>query len=221
MIIRALVIWWAGSCLMMKYLLIWILASNLKTSCRLLARLPPLDRRLQRSVGREQRGLEGQVRHGAGFVLAPNPALDRVSLVGIPICGADMTFNTRWWCLSVGGTELYRMKWALFSIFRLTCGDDWIPHQLSGDWTQELIRGLWTALLCLQGLNFPCETTAEPDRLWETNTLLGILFSTTAKSHHTQCDVFWVKKQWGRDCLYPTLNHSFIIKDFTETNLFH
>lgn len=68
----------------------------------------------------------------------------------------------------------------VFMICRLTCSNDGILHQLSGDWTQELIWGLWIALLCLQSLNFPHETTTKAHRHWETNTLL---FSTTGKSH--------------------------------------
>lgn len=55
----------------------------------LLARLPSRYCHLQGSVGGENGGLEGQVGHGAASVLPPEPALDGVSLIGIPICGAD------------------------------------------------------------------------------------------------------------------------------------
>lgn len=55
----------------------------------LLARLPSRDCHLQGPVGGENGGVEGQVGHGAAPVPPPEPALDGVSLVGIPICGAD------------------------------------------------------------------------------------------------------------------------------------
>lgn len=51
-----------------------------------LAGLPACYGRLQRPVGGEQRGGQGQVGHGAGFVLARDPALDGLPLVGVSVC---------------------------------------------------------------------------------------------------------------------------------------
>lgn len=62
-------------------------------SCRLLAGLPSWDCHLQRSIGGEKCGLQGQVCHGTGFVLAPDPALDGPPLIGIPICGVDTLYE--------------------------------------------------------------------------------------------------------------------------------
>lgn len=120
----------------------------------LLARGPPCYCHLQRPVGGQERGLQHQVRHGAGLVFAFNPALDGFSLIGVPVCGAHTHTHTL--------RHLTHAQTGLFSsIGGLTCSNDGILHQLSGDWTQKLVGAIGTTLLGPQGPNFPQKTTAE------------------------------------------------------------
>lgn len=112
-----------------------------KMSRRLLARLPPGYCHLQGSVGGEEGGLQGQVRHGAGFVLASDPSLDGFSLIGITICGEDVIMHVKKKKIDLSRKNHKHLALTQF-FFRPTCSNDWILHQLCGDWTHKLIRNL-------------------------------------------------------------------------------
>lgn len=65
---------------------------RVETSCSLVAGLPPGYGRLQRSVGGEHGGLQGQVGHRTGFILPLDPALNGNPLIGVAICGEQTRF---------------------------------------------------------------------------------------------------------------------------------
>lgn len=131
----------------------------------LLVRLPPRYSHLQRPVGGEECCLQRKVCHGAGFILASNPALNRFPLIGIAICGAHIQWHPKYTeiiqvkifivKLSPSLAQFKTLGTKVLLICKLTCSNDRILHQLSGDWAQEFIWGFWTILLCLQGLDSP------------------------------------------------------------------
>lgn len=93
----------------------------------LLTAPPAVNGHLQGVVGGEQGGHQGEVGHGTGAVLGADPAADGFPFVRVSICwrGASVSAQPR-----DGGVAVSRQN--------VTGCDDWLPHQLPGDWAEEL-----------------------------------------------------------------------------------
>lgn len=106
----------------------------------------------------EKCGQQGEVGHGAGAVLGVDPALYGFPFVRVSVCEKiqhDLkrrTPRTQAPPQEKGGSLL-------------TCSHGWIPHKLSGDGTQELIRNAGAIRLVLQLLHFPQEFAAQAQGL--------------------------------------------------------
>lgn len=94
---------------------------------RLLTAPPAVDGHLQRVVGGEQRGHQRQVGHGTGAVLGADPAGDGLPFVRVSICWRQ-----------AGASAQRRETTARRESANITGSDDWLSHQLPGDWTEEL-----------------------------------------------------------------------------------